>query len=47
MRVRSQIDELAPELNIAEWVQGEPSNIVEEKSKIYHNSISNQLSWML
>ena len=29
-----QIDEIAPDLNIAEWVQGEPSNISEQKGKL-------------
>lgn len=29
-----QISELAPDLNIAEWVQGEPSNISMERGKI-------------
>jgi hypothetical protein len=29
-----QINELAPDLEIAEWVQGEPSNISREKGKV-------------
>ena len=29
-----QIYEIAPDLNIAEWVQGEASNIIEQKGKI-------------
>ncbi len=29
-----QIDEIAPDLNIAEWIQGEPSNISEQKGKL-------------
>ena len=34
MRVMPQIDQLAPDLNIAEWAQGEPSNISEQRGKI-------------
>ena len=29
-----QIDGIAPDLDIAEWVQGEPSNIREQKGKL-------------
>ena len=34
MQVMHQSDELAPDLQIEEWVQGEPSNISEQKGKI-------------
>ena len=34
MWVMPQIDQLAPDLNVAEWVQGKPSNISEQKGKI-------------
>ena len=30
----SQINEIAPDIEVAEWVQGEPSNISREKGKI-------------
>ena len=29
-----EIYEIAPDLNIAEWVQGEPSNISEQKGNL-------------
>ena len=34
MKVMPQIDELAPDLRVAEWLQGEPSNISEQKRKV-------------
>ena len=34
MQVMAQIDKLAPDLNIAKWIQGKSSNIRKEKGKV-------------